>query len=451
MVSSKTIHGANKKRMLKYTFQPENPDYPRYMVASRLPRGGIDYYIKAEPLAWSTDGMPHATCTEVVGKVNECNYESIIADKFNLMVRPKPKYDLQDTTIVFAPDYDAELMSIDPAGCRDIDDVLGWKRTDDYTEVSVHIAHVTQMDHPEFVHRQSTTIYPPTMSNYNLLPDVLAEGTLSLLPGIRRNVISLIIRWEGDTMTERLQVRSIVNSRALTYEEAPDDIVYCKLKHWIEDYLFSEYISDSHEVVERLMIYANVAVAKRLSATCPRNTVLRTTAPGLACPPALYMLCSDCELLDRPTRHSYLDKEYYTHFTSPIRRAADQEVHLALRRYVLNEEIETASSTVLRSRLRTYNCRSAAVRRAEAEWFWLEAHKREECEFEAQVTNVQHGNIVELFLKKYEKRATVLWCCRRVLSAADSPECPWKPGDMCTVRLFWDTTMGLAGKTLQLV
>ncbi|RPG10723.1 MAG: RNB domain-containing ribonuclease [Phycisphaera sp. TMED24] len=449
-LSGKYIYGANKKGMIKYIFQPENNNYPRYIVASRLGRGGIDYYVRVEPQPWVDVEIPSANCIENIGEIDKCDYNEIIAEKYFLRLKPKPAYSLPDIT--FMPLYYGTLFSIDPVNCRDIDDVIGWKRTDEYTEVSIHIAHVTAVPHPEFVINQTVTIYPPDKPNYNLLPNKIAEDGLSLVPGKRRNVLSLLLRWDNKNgFSQTVREHSIINERALTYDEAEIDMEYLIVKEWVEKKLFNEVLVDSHAFIEKLMIYTNSYIAERLTEVCSNDAILRVTSGNMERSPALYMLNSDCIIQKRSSRHIHLSKEYYTHFTSPLRRAVDQDVHNLVRKYILNDlSVKDLDLCKRRYRLRKYNMRLEHVRFAETEWFWLQKYNEGIVNFEALVINIQQENILELLILEYDKRITILYNNTKTLEAADLPECLWKTGDKCIIKLLWDKTLGLRGKRFYL-
>jgi VacB/RNase II family 3'-5' exoribonuclease len=125
------------------------------------------------------------------------------------------------------------VMSIDPPGCRDIDDALSVKELENGNlEFAVHIADVTyflKQDSPLDLEARSrgTTVYLVNRP-YNMLPEVLSEDVCSLHEGKDRLVVSVF--WEVDPrqaykMIRCYMSRSVIRSKfALSYYEAQNII-----------------------------------------------------------------------------------------------------------------------------------------------------------------------------------------------------------------------------------
>jgi hypothetical protein len=101
-----------------------------------------------------------------------------------------------------------------------------------------------------------------------------------------------------------------------------------------------EVRGNSHKLIEKLMLLANMHAAKALMKG--GGPILLRRQEGAAtnastwlermqeahCAAAEYVLCDGLSSTD--TRHAALGVDAYTHFTSPIRRYADQIVHRLL-------------------------------------------------------------------------------------------------------------------------
>ena len=120
-------------------------------------------------------------------------------------------------------------FSIDPAGCRDIDDalsikVIGAKRY----KVDVHIADVA-----EFVEkgdildrdasRRGTSYYSANSEPYHMLPKKLSQDMCSLLPGKDRLAVSvaLTLKEDGELVEDAVEIRmtQIRSNKNFTYAE----------------------------------------------------------------------------------------------------------------------------------------------------------------------------------------------------------------------------------------
>lgn len=85
---------------------------------------------------------------------------------------------------------DILICSIDPVGCKDIDDALHCRFVDGYYEVGVHIADVSHFVKPdtaidkEAAHR-CTTVYLVDRRT-DMLPKLLTENLCSLVSNVDR-------------------------------------------------------------------------------------------------------------------------------------------------------------------------------------------------------------------------------------------------------------------------
>ena len=155
-ISSKTRYGITSKGLQRYLLIPRNRSYPNYIVASKLKQTSIDVYCSIEIEKWEDSKNPYASLVEVLGNVTDPSiYEKVIVGSSNLLARSRNKDHREETkkfkeqkSIVSNIDEDwTEIvtMSIDPEGCRDIDDCLSVKYRDSVIELAVHIAAPTRL------------------------------------------------------------------------------------------------------------------------------------------------------------------------------------------------------------------------------------------------------------------------------------------------------------------
>ena len=126
------------------------------------------------------------------------------------------------------------VASVDPPGCRDIDDALScepWPGADDGTlRIGVHVADVAHFVTPGTAldaeaARRSTSTYL-VQRRLDMLPKALTEDICSLRGGVDRLAFSCLLRVTpaGDVVSYEF-ARCVVRSRAaLTYREAQDRI-----------------------------------------------------------------------------------------------------------------------------------------------------------------------------------------------------------------------------------
>eukprot|EP00796_Vickermania_ingenoplastis_P008644 gene8644-6073_t len=317
-------------------FQPKDNRIPRI----RLQTKNVDY-LKDKRLSvvmdeWSEfRSFPDGHYIEVLGVIGDKDTEA----KVILMENDIPHYDFSTAVYDCLPKgqwavteeevavrldlRDLCVMSVDPLGCRDIDDALHCRVINgNHLEVGVHIADVTHFLHEntpmdEEAAKRSTSVYLVDR-RINMLPQLLTENLCSLVEGEDRYAFSIL--WEFD---ENLNVvrdwygKTIIRSRAALYYgdaqrmiDDPNDQTemakslrelmrlskYFKGKREEDGALFlasEEFkfkIDNNHvnptdmqhyqtfeanSMIEEWMLYANAAAATKVYSTFPRWTLLR--------------------------------------------------------------------------------------------------------------------------------------------------------------------------------
>jgi ribonuclease R len=96
---------------------------------------------------------------------------------------------------------DLPTFTIDPASARDFDDAVSARREGDRVRVWVHIADVSAYVRPDSVtereaYRRGTSVYVPGAVE-PMLPEPLSNDACSLKPGVPRNAVTVEIEMEG--------------------------------------------------------------------------------------------------------------------------------------------------------------------------------------------------------------------------------------------------------------
>lgn len=325
------------------------------------------------------------------------------------------------------------IFTIDPSDAKDMDDALSIRANDDGTyDVGVHVADVSYFVKPNTAldrdaRKRATTVYLVQRA-VPMLPPTLGEDVCSLAPGTERLAFSAIFtmskegkvlnKWFGKTIVKSAAKLSYADTQKVIDGHLLSDIVVSpehsasaiehdlKVLHTLAQQLRTKRLQDgallldstrleftlddngspvdckqsesneAKELVEELMLLANIAVAQRIAVHLPEQALLRrhdtpierrltafserakrlgvqvdSSSSGtlmrsfnaIANPAARMALqllsfkfiqrakyfCAG--MLDiAKYGHYALSVPLYTHFTSPIRRYADILVHRQL-------------------------------------------------------------------------------------------------------------------------
>ena len=383
VIKSKYKYGYNKRGIEIFQFKPFDKYYPIFYVASKVKKKLlknkeiiINQYCTIKFLNWNNKS-PKGEIVQMVGPINDINNKyNILLHKYDLY-KSKLKFKLEknfdnDLFIELCKDkYDdltnsgLEFYSIDPFGCKDIDDVLSHDIKNN--RIGIHISDVSTyiryFELDNIISDRHTSIYLPNRQ-INMIPDILATDICSLHPGKRKLVFTIWLYYKNNEIIETKIEKNIIEStKAYTYDEA--DITFktkqiFKLsKEFGKKYL--NYINKkwtTHEMVEVFMILANHYVAKflifnqdKLKGNIPIMRIhkekikkieykniddkMQKMVNILNSNKAEYITSDLVE--DNKYYHFGLDMYYYTHFTSPIRREVDIHVHNLLNMIINNE------------------------------------------------------------------------------------------------------------------
>jgi exoribonuclease R len=391
------VRFSNGKNKSLFLFKPTNKSYSNFYVPynnsnSNNSNNNKKIYIVIEFKEWNiTNKFPIGNCVEVIGKIDilENIYEHLryfYDIKNNIMkVDNSKKNDdikllksIQDVT----PDY--EVFSIDPLGSKDVDDAFHFKKVEnEHYEIGIHIASPFKFFEYDLLNilDRVSTVYTP-IRKYNMLPNNYADDIISLLENSNRYALSLILIVHNNNVI-KYELKETIVKNIKNYDYDTFDKIYDKnsiLKDFFDfsNRFFNEpTIYDSHKLVENWMIYTNKFIAKYLidlnlsniilRAHNSQSTILETSTKDLNEKlfnylkvrneeSAHYKIYDPSEFSQEQT-HSKLGNEYYTHYTSPIRRGVDLFIHALILKKTDLFAKEQLENIIEKINIFTKNCR----------------------------------------------------------------------------------------------
>jgi len=448
-ITSQTVYGIAKNGDPIFIFKPTDRRYPNFLVSSSLRTKARkaqvkvrDQYILINFKEWCGK-IPTGTCVRVIGPVGdletEFNHILLVRDlehkSFKSIIKKNQELQKQinnhhNEKLVLGNRVDFReqmVFSIDPEGCLDIDDALHLQKlASGDIEIGVHIADVsywiqenTLLD--ALAQSRLSTIYAPHM-RLDLFPEEYATRLCSLQPNETRYTLSVLFTFnsEGKLLPEKTQFQEgvIQSQRAYTYREVDvllsnDDPMFCEISDIVQKNQGGSdaYPSvDAHRLVEFFMILTNKSVAQKLATYLPDKTILRVhnekiVSDMLKYPDNLaehmqhtcmeaaqYVLFSDVK--GKPI-HYGLEVDFYTHFTSPIRRYPDLVTHRLLKTVLGSTKSTNAPN--LSEICQNANLMNQRIKKAQREWKFLEIVSQWEKEFaENEQQIVGEGYITEI-------------------------------------------------------
>ena len=365
-LDSKIKYGSIKEKQL-YLFKPTNKKYPHFYVPYK-PHNNQKLYVTINFNYWNIDNkFPIGTLVEIIGPIGDINseYEHLryfYNIKNNIWKIDNNKFK-NDTVLLESIQNeiaDFEVFSIDPLNSKDIDDAFHFKyiESEKKYEVGIHIANpfVFFKDEINIIMDRVSTVYQPHRK-YNLLPNLYSDNFISLIENNNRYALSLILLFDSSNNLLEYTIKECIVFNKKNYDYDLFDITYknhSNLKDFVDfsSNFFREKNLDSHKLVEKWMIYTNKKIAIEIinNNIISKYLIIRKhTAFSKIGEEENKNVCENEELNNflnirkensaiyefynkypdilTDQTHSKIDKCYYTHFTSPIRRSIDLYIH----------------------------------------------------------------------------------------------------------------------------
>ena len=363
--TSKIKYGFTKKNVPIYIFRPTDSRYPSFYVASKTRMNKMNVYGIIEYSKWENSSKyPNGNCLDIIGYINEeeNEYQHLLWLYHLQYPNLNHKYKQVDSPIIPTKDRtdlrELPIMSIDPEGCKDIDDAFHYLEiSENHYQLGIHIADVSYFIEEDSeldkkIQERLTSVYAPHKT-VNMLPNIYSDNICSLLPNQDRYAFSLII--DINSIGEILDyqfIKTIVHSQeALSYQEANRRIdkkdkylypIYQLTQKIIEK---QEFVIDRNDesksggMIQIMMILSNKLAAEFIYKHRPKYSILRTHDRQISngkieltndLESYLYLVnmnSANYQLASNNNRHDTLNLDYYTHFTSPIRRYIDIIIH----------------------------------------------------------------------------------------------------------------------------
>jgi exoribonuclease R len=416
-------YGVNKRNIPYFKFKPLNKEYPSFLVASSCKKKyKKNVYCIIQYKEWEiTHIYPYGTINNIFGEIdnNKALY-TILLYKYDLY-NNNYKLTLQDTNLLYDNDklnkhnilkekkrekyINNNIISIDPIGCEDIDDAFHCEETHNYYIVYIHIADVSEYVKngskiDEYSKKNYQTLYND--DNINMLPKILSNKLCSLSKNNDYNLVittKYIYDKENLNLLEFSVYESIIKmDYNLCYEKCQNILNEENIgnidKHLLEVkksiHILSKlsYTKDIHKIIEYFMVLTNSKICEllynNLGITIMRNykkienikienlndnvnKFLNYYNNGNA----KYVLkIKEKDEFDTDNiEHDILNLKYYTHYTSPIRRYIDIELH-RLYKKLINKNVYDINIEDLRNKIENINKKNKDIKK-----YYIELNK----------------------------------------------------------------------------
>lgn len=331
-------YGLTKRNVPYYKFTSISNKFQNFIVPSKS-REKKALYCVIKINKWETQNKhPIGQIEQLLGEVGNIDNEINMLLYHTQIYPKKNRTKYLESSDLSKNKVDYHTYSVDPSGCKDIDDALHFQQLDGKVEIGIHIANVArcidQLDTNYF-----STIYLKN-KQLNMLDDNLTYNLCSLGNGKPKKALSLILTYQDNQLIDSQFKETIVINKAMSYQQV-DKIISKQIDHpLLQLYQFTKKIKQVEEIkatklIEHYMLLYNNLLAEQLYHYNP-NTILRTHQLSDSKYKAsdndeqlqsyLTRISQQAALyLSNPseTYHQDLELKYYTHATSPIRRYVD--------------------------------------------------------------------------------------------------------------------------------
>ena len=373
--NNKTYGQTKRKGKFLYKCVPNDKEIPALLVPYEMKHMGFSKVFQNLYVLVERTDEKHAILKHVIGQVDK--QENFYEYQLYCRNLNKPIKELQQQASKKIGEFQDKIhqlglpihnnaFSIDPEGCTDFDDAFSVQQVNEsQTKITIYIANVplvlNALNLWPSLSERTATVYLPN-KRVPMLPACLSEGLCSLKAGYPKGKVAFFMEFSvTKEKSETKEISDIAFGNCLVnvstnyvYEEVNllKNPGYQKLKDTCAQ-LFPNKISDSHNVVSELMILMNVESAKYMIKLIGKkeNIVYRATKKLQRSieRPAENQIPSElkefvCDYVGEYTltkaRHDTMDKEFYIHITSPIRRIVDT-LNMMTFQLLLDPELET--------------------------------------------------------------------------------------------------------------
>ena len=340
---SKYILKPNKRGIPGYLFNPINQKFPKFIVYTNLKKKcKCNQLITIKFIEWN-DCFPRGQLIRVLGDYNSINGMEL-ALLYHYDIYPN-KIKFKNVSLKLPLDgrikINKDIFSIDPIGCKDIDDAFSIEICNDILKLDIHIAdvyHFLKTNNLLEQVKNTTSIYL-TERILHMLDSQVSCNYSSLLENTTKCMLTLSIEFsykKSGEITYKLYPSFGKITKNYSYDNYPkfidkyfsliSNLYYCVTNNKIK-------IEDSHKFIEALMIiynrkftdyllsnnysviYRSQAVNSSRKLPAKSNNELDKFLNILYSNSAKYTI--------EQSFHQSLNMHNYTHSTSPIRRIVD--------------------------------------------------------------------------------------------------------------------------------
>jgi exoribonuclease R len=398
-LNSKYLYGHTSRNVPIYLFHPLDSSYPPMRVGCSERDTSKNQLALVQFSDW-TEKIPRGNLQRLLGPVG-----SLAAEHQALLwLYAKPELaklsaDSSHVALTGTSLEEGQTINIDPQGCKDIDDVLtliprenGWQMYITIADVAAAISEDSTMDF--LASQRLQTVYVEGEAVLPMLPRDISEYASSLIPGEKRQGVSLKCFWDGNHLeVQGFEEVVITNQKSYTYESIYTADFPVHILKDIASYLKKEETNDSHEWIEQLMLLYNIEGAKVLLKM--KAGMLRTHKPVKkdmlesmqAIHPDLRILAFESakyEPVEEGKVHATLGSIPYTHLSSPLRRYADLVNQRVLKAYLHHQTMSPTSTKILDD----LNKQQKNLKHLDRAWFFLD-------KILEQTAGVMKGVVVE--------------------------------------------------------
>jgi len=393
---NRTGQGFSPRGVPLYMFYPLDESYPPMIVGSKNnPKHNCIATASME--RWENK-WPRGALQTILGAVGDQGVEAS-ALVMRASAHTKPVGDLPNAPIALEEDVWDTVFHIDPAGCRDVDDVFMWRvRDDGDVEFGIGISDVASWVAPgspldNYAAAACQTLYVDGRPVVPMLPEALSADAASLLPDGRvRPMIVLVhtlrVAPSGDHVCESREWRRVWSRvhAGYSYDSVLGDKAICtQLCNYLQIALDSDLLgangvsADPHRWVELAMIHYNRRVAYVLR-NYGRGFLRTHTGRPVSDWAALAARTGCAELAhfgaaagaytpaEKGGGHAGLGVDCYTHASSPLRRYADLVNQRWLVQAVVLSDVSVPATSVTAAHL---NARANAAKALDRDMWFL--------------------------------------------------------------------------------